>query len=208
MPKIIPVVDRIKRRSTEVPCLIKGLHPVCWVWQGADRHGYGCISGGPQSGTKAVHRISYETLVGPIPGSLTVVQLCGVRACWNPAHLTLLTRKEVCAHHDTGRTSRLRRNTKPRCVKGHEFTEENSGWTRDGYRFCQTCARENGRRWHKEWISKVPNPPRSRESRADEAAECLRLKQEGMRAAEIARRMGLAHSTVTERLKALDATPR
>lgn len=48
-----------------------------------------------QNGNKrAGHRVAYEVLVGPIPEGLELDHLCRNRACYNPAHLEPVTRKE------------------------------------------------------------------------------------------------------------------
>lgn len=201
MPKIVPVMERLARRTVEAPCLVKGLHQTCWVWRGGKSDGYGNIATGGKGNSKATHLVAYEALVGPVPQGLKVIHLCDVRTCWNPAHLTLGTQADIAARYDTGRISRLRKDTKTHCINGHEFTLENSGRNRNGKRFCRTCAEENGKRWHDQWIAKVPNPPRTKDSREAEAAKCRRLRAKGKSAKEIASLLGLAQSTVYERLK-------
>lgn len=202
MPKIIPVMERLARRTVEAPCLIKGLHRTCWVWQGGKSGGYGNIGTGGKGGSKATHLVAYEALVGPVPQGLKVIHLCDMRTCWNPAHLTLGTQADIAARYDTGRINRLRKDTKSHCIHGHEFTLENSGRSRDGKRFCRTCAKENGKRWHEQWTARVPNPPRNKSIREAEAAQIRRLRGQGKTFKQIAIQLGLAESTVHERVKA------
>lgn len=202
MPKIIPIMERLARRTVEVPCLVKGLHPMCWVWQGGKSDGYGSIATGGKGNSKATHLVAYEALVGPVPQGLKVMHLCDVRTCWNPAHLALGTQADIAARHDIGRTNRLRKDTKTHCVNGHRFTLENSGRSRDGKRFCRTCVKENGKRWHEQWIARVPNPPRDKDVREAEAAQIRRLRGQGKTFKQIAMQLGLAQSTVYERVKA------
>jgi hypothetical protein len=201
MPKITQVMERLARRTVEAPCLVKGLHPKCWVWQGAKSEGYGSIATTSTGNSRRTHAVAYESLVGQIPDGLKLIHLCTARACWNPAHLKPATQTEVAAHYDTGRIARLRKDTKTHCIHGHEFTPENSGRTDRGQRFCRTCRKDGGARWHEEWIAKVPNPPRTKDSRAVEAAQCRRLREQGAKVKEIAQLLGLAESTVYERLK-------
>ena len=199
MTKGTPAMERITSRSVEAPCLVKGLHPTCWVWRGAISGGYGHISN--RGRTKAVHLIAYETFVDDVPCGLKVVHLCRNLACWNPWHLQSVTPSVAALRGNGPRVNRLRRDTKTHCVDGHEFTEENSGRDRQGNRFCRECRETKGRDWHAQWIARSPNPPRTKESRAAEAAECRRLRSEGMKVKEIAERLGLAQSTVFERLR-------
>lgn len=202
MPKITPVMERLARRTAAAPCLVKGLHPMCWIWRGGQSGGYGNIATTARGNAKATHLVAYEALVGPVPRGLKVIHLCDVRTCWNPAHLTIGTPADIAVRYDIGRISRLRKDTKTHCINGHEFTPENSGRARDGRRFCQTCAQRNGKRWHEQWIAKMPNPPRTKDSRWVEAAKCCQLREQGMKVKEIASLLGLAESTVYERLKA------
>ena len=64
----------------------------CWIWDGAVdcRHGYGMVR--TETGTTAfVHRISYETHVGPLLEKHHIDHMCHVVSCYNPAHLRQVT---------------------------------------------------------------------------------------------------------------------
>ncbi|MCO8127251.1 HNH endonuclease [Acidimicrobiia bacterium EGI L10123] len=78
----------------------------CWVWKGAlDHNGYGRIHA--WKGKKPLaHRVAYTLWNGPIPPStrrcaeeMVVHHTCHQRACVNPAHLTLLTRRDNAGRH-------------------------------------------------------------------------------------------------------------
>jgi hypothetical protein len=62
----------------------------CWNWIGARTSG-GYGSWGVGGVAKSTHRVSYLTLVGPIPEGLQIDHLCRNRVCCNPAHLEPVT---------------------------------------------------------------------------------------------------------------------
>ena len=115
----------------------------CWLWTGATRHGYGCISDGPGEArsTKQTHRVVYENLVGPIPQDRELDHLCRVRRCCNPAHLELVTSRENTLR-GTAPTAVNARKT--HCGRGHEYTPANTYLSPKG-RECRRC-RQNAAR--------------------------------------------------------------
>jgi hypothetical protein len=65
----------------------------CLIWQGRPgKNGYGRIS--VNNRVFYVHRVSYETHVGPIPEGLTIDHLCRIRMCIEPTHLEPVTLAE------------------------------------------------------------------------------------------------------------------
>lgn len=64
----------------------------CWLWErGVDSSGYGVVKRSGRS--LALHRLSYELHVGPIPDGTVIHHTCFQRSCWNPEHLTPVTSK-------------------------------------------------------------------------------------------------------------------
>ncbi|MDF3141690.1 MULTISPECIES: HNH endonuclease signature motif containing protein [unclassified Streptomyces] len=65
----------------------------CWTWeQYRTPDGYGRFTSG---GTQLyVHREAYKAFGRRIPDGFTIDHLCGVRNCWNPAHLEAVTQEE------------------------------------------------------------------------------------------------------------------
>lgn len=118
----------------------------CWLWIAAiDRKGYGAF-GGPRDRTQVVraHRVAYELVIGPIPDGLTLDHLCRVRRCVNPEHLEPVTGRENSLRGESVAAVNAR---KTHCIRGHEFTPENTKIQAQGrQRACRICWRENARR--------------------------------------------------------------
>ena len=119
----------------------------CWLWSGAcSNGGYGRfkIEGDM---LKLAHRLSYEHFVGPIADGLCIDHLCRVRSCVNPSHLEAVTLRENLLRGE-GPSARCARQT--HCLRGHEFTEENTYCRRNARkRECRTCRNMHSANWKK-----------------------------------------------------------
>jgi HNH endonuclease len=105
----------------------------CWIWVGdRSQKGYARIGRGR---APAVHRLIYRLMRGPIPDGLQLDHLCRVRACVNPNHLELVTRKENILR-GIGPTANNARKT--HCPRGHIYDDSNTYHSR-GQRECRTC---------------------------------------------------------------------
>jgi hypothetical protein len=108
----------------------------CWVWGAALERGYGAFGIGKRK--VVAHRFAYELLVGAIPRSLTLDHLCRVRCCVNPAHLEPVTSVENVRR---GESVSALNAVKTHCLRGHEFTVENTRIEPGGRRRCRACHR-------------------------------------------------------------------
>ena len=105
----------------------------CWLWLGALTHnGYAVLSIGGK--TERAHRWAYASAHGPIPPDMELDHLCRVRCCVNPSHLEVVTSAE------NGKRSPFK-GSKTHCVRGHEFTDKNTYWRKEGRRNCLECRR-------------------------------------------------------------------
>lgn len=109
----------------------------CWLWQGSRTHGYGYFWDGDQ-GIRA-HIWMFKHLFGE-HGYEALDHLCRVRACVNPKHL------EPVSHQTNLLRSPLTiaaiNAAKTHCLRGHEFTPENTYEPprRPGRRYCKQCT--------------------------------------------------------------------
>lgn len=105
----------------------------CWIWTGAkDRYGYGKCG---LLNQWTAHRVSFILFVGPIPNDKQIDHLCRNRMCVNPNHMELVTLKENVLRGE-GFTAKHKRKT--HCIRGHEFTPENT-YIRPKGRECRKC---------------------------------------------------------------------
>jgi hypothetical protein len=136
-----PAIDRFLEHVMPEP------NSGCWIWlAGLDEDGYGRFFEGKGSGfERRAQRFAYKHYIGPIPQGMVIDHLCRVRACVNPAHLEPVTNAENLSRAVHSRALRTH------CIRGHEFTEENTYRWRPGQgRICRKChALTELQRWQK-----------------------------------------------------------
>jgi hypothetical protein len=123
----------------------------CWMWTPpVNDEGYGTFWSGDQRMVPA-HQWAYESLIGPVPAGMVLDHLCHTlatdciggpqcqhRRCVNPAHLEPVTAgTNILRSHAPAAENRR----KTHCVRGHEFTPENTYLRPSGGRNCRTCQR-------------------------------------------------------------------
>lgn len=79
------------------------------------------------------HRWAWEQENGPVPEGLEIGHRCHNPKCWRRDHLEAVTHAE---------NMRQRSERQTHCLRGHEFTAENTGrYGNDNRRRCKACAR-------------------------------------------------------------------
>lgn len=114
----------------------------CFVWTAyVQKDGYGQFNWG---GAKLAHRVAYSELVGPIPEGMEIDHVkargCTSRACVNPLHLEPVTHQENVDRGDLSQNGE-RNRVKTHCPVGHEYSEQNTRYRRNGERVCRECHR-------------------------------------------------------------------
>lgn len=132
----------------------------CWPWSGTlSDQGYGVLM--VDSQRKYAHRLVYQLHVAPIPRGWELDHAChsravelgecegGVgclhRACWNPAHIEVVTSHENSMRGNHPLFAIARSDT---CGKGHDLTKPENVYIQrgTGKRRCRLCALEGAKR--------------------------------------------------------------
>ena len=115
----------------------------CWDWTACiDVHGYGQFNIGAGCRIGA-HRWSYIDAYGRVPNGLELDHLCRNTKCVNPTHLEAVSHRVNMLR---GVTFIAQRAVQTHCMRGHQFTPENTHRDRNNTRKCRTCVRERQRR--------------------------------------------------------------
>ncbi len=115
----------------------------CWIWlRRLTPKGYGRIQLG---GSEVyVHRAAWEFFRGPIPETLEVDHLCGMRCCVNPDHLEPVTHAENVRRSASGEVLRAMMLSKPACPNGHSYA--GAPLDANGHRICLICRKAHWKR--------------------------------------------------------------
>lgn len=94
----------------------------CWEWVASKSNGYGRFW--YKNKLEYAHRISHFIHIGPIPDGLTIDHLCKNPPCINPKHLEVVTQRVNSIERGTSPPAQNAKKT--HCIRGHEFTDENT----------------------------------------------------------------------------------
>lgn len=96
--------------------------------------------------TAKVHRLVLEAFVGPCPPGYIarhwpdrdVSNNALVNLEWNTQSQNMFDRRAHGTDHESRKTH---------CPQGHEYTAENTRWSKSGSRNCRACQRDSDRRY-------------------------------------------------------------
>lgn len=127
----------------------------CWVYTArVDDRGYGVSNSRRIPGSRLVHRIVYERLVGPIPDGLVIDHLCRNHPCCNPEHLEPVTQAENIRRGEAPGIIAANRRAATHCESGlHEMTPENTYSWGNSPRRCRACRAAASRAYY--WRKKA-----------------------------------------------------
>jgi hypothetical protein len=122
--------------------------PDCWIWIGSKYYYskspqlYGHIQ--YEGRVQPAHRVAHLLWIGPIPYKYDVDHLCRHTLCVNPKHLEAVPHRVNVIERGQGPFANRAKQT--HCIRGHEFTPENTYIHKSrGVRVCKTCHRERNR---------------------------------------------------------------
>jgi hypothetical protein len=143
-----PPTDRLTRLGVRVDAGYD--HPLpCLVSLAAYRAGrYTTVNVGRRSEGTLRHVqaqvVMWEAVNGPVPDGLILDHLCCTKACYEPAHLEPVTRRENTMRCPTAPAAI--NAAKTHCPQGHDYDVGNTYVDKRGKRYCRRCQRDRDRR--------------------------------------------------------------
>lgn len=124
----------------------------CIVWDGyVNEKGYGRRHYNGKFWL--VHRLEWTMINGDIPEGMGVLHKCDNPPCINIDHLFLGTNKDNVDDRVSKGRSNNGRLDRTNCIRGHEYTEENTFIRKEGSRECRACIRQKAKEARKRRLS-------------------------------------------------------
>lgn len=113
----------------------------CWLWTAyKNNNGYGMFW---LNGKLLLsHRISFTFYKEEIPEGLNICHTCDNPGCVNPKHLFLGSQKDNIKDMCLKGRAKNGNTKKTHCIRGHEFTHENTYTKPNGKRQCRQCKKD------------------------------------------------------------------
>lgn len=112
----------------------------CWEWTQRTFRGYSQVRfyvNGKSHGSSG-HRVLWLLTKGPITDGLVLDHLCRNRACINSDHLEPVTNIENIRR---GISPIVHQKPKTHCIRGHDYSPDNTIHRSDGAQQCRKCTR-------------------------------------------------------------------
>lgn len=125
------------------PKVDRGSTDECWPWRGSlSSRGYGQFY--MEGRTRPAHRVAWELHHGQLfPEGMDGCHTCDNPPCVNPLHIFPGTASDNARDAVAkGRLDPLGYAHRTECVRGHQYTPENTHIDPRGHRRCRTCIRE------------------------------------------------------------------
>lgn len=127
----------------------------CMNWTSSLVNGHGTYWDPVARRKVPAHRYAYERKHGVVPKTLVIDHLCRNGKCVNPDHLEPVTQQINVLR---GEGLAAKNAAKTHCIRGHEFTPENT-YLHHGYRNCRRCASEANAAAYAERVRRVSSQP-------------------------------------------------
>lgn len=137
----MPTTSKYNTALEHFNSLVIKLDSGCWILSNKPTN-FGYATFGYKNKEYTAHVFSYENYIGEIPIKHDLHHKCLIRRCVNPYHLEPLIRRDhFLAHPNSNVAINI---NKTHCLKGHEFTVENT-YKYGNKRMCVICRKNRNK---------------------------------------------------------------